>query len=122
MRIVARRSARKVSVLEQTPPVVGTESSQTPEFRFLSNTQRIQTAETTVDDWIALPNHPHQRNTLRHANATHLKFAKRADGAVADHLRAFAGPPALLELGLLQPRPDLRLLTRLTGVSCRTSQ
>ena len=87
MRIVARRSARKVSVLEQTPPVVGTESSQTPEFRFLSNTQRIQTAETTVDDWIALPNHPHQRNTLRHANATHLKFAKQADGAVADHLR-----------------------------------
>jgi hypothetical protein len=84
---VARRSAQKTSVLETAPPAVGAETGRTPEFRFLSNTQRIQTAEMAVDDWIALPNHPHQRNTLRHANAAHLKFAQRADGAVADHLR-----------------------------------
>lgn len=84
--IVARRTARKAPVLTEAPLVVGAESGRQPRFRMLSDTSRIQTAEITVDDWIALPNHPHQRNTLRHANAPHLRFAKQADGAVADHL------------------------------------
>lgn len=39
-----------------------------------------------MDDWIALPNHPHHRNTVRHAGAVHLGHAKRASGALASLL------------------------------------
>ncbi len=55
-------------------------------LRVLADTGKIITAEMTVDDWCALPDHPRQRNTRRHAHASHWQLAKRAKGAVLDHL------------------------------------
>lgn len=57
-----------------------------PDFRILADVGDVITAEMTVDAWIALPPHPHQRNTARHARATHLKQAKNATGVVARQL------------------------------------
>lgn len=56
------------------------------DFRILADAGGVITAEMTVEDWIALPHHPHQRNTVRHSRAVHLKRAKEAAGAVANHL------------------------------------
>lgn len=57
-----------------------------PDIRILADADGVITAEMTVEAWIALPNHPHQRNTARHARAAHLKRAKQATGAVARQL------------------------------------
>lgn len=84
---MARKPLRKAPVLEfEAPSEPAPKASENPEFRVLSDTGRVQTAEMTVEAWIALTPHPHQRNTVRHSRAVHLKQAKRADGAVADHL------------------------------------
>lgn len=57
-----------------------------PAFRVLADSGPIVTANLAVDDWIALPDHPHHRNTVRHAGAVHLKRAQRATGALASLL------------------------------------
>ena len=57
-----------------------------PAFRVLADTGSIVTASLAVEDWIALPDHPHHRNTVRHASAAHLGQAKRATGALASLL------------------------------------
>jgi hypothetical protein len=57
-----------------------------PGFHVLADTTGVTTAEMTVEAWLALPNHPHQRNTARHSRAVHLKQAKQAAGAVARQL------------------------------------
>lgn len=62
--------------------IVGSSSS----LRILSDTGKIITAEMSVDEWCDLPDHPRQRNTQRHAHAAHWQLAKRAKGAVLDHL------------------------------------
>ena len=51
-------------------------------FRILADIGGVMTAEMTVEAWIALPNHPHQRNTAA-TRGPHLKQAKQAAGAVA---------------------------------------
>ena len=56
------------------------------DFRVLADAGGVITAAMTVAAWIALPNHPHQRNTVRHARAVHLKQARGATGAVANQL------------------------------------
>jgi hypothetical protein len=57
-----------------------------PAFQVLADTGPIVTAQMAVDDWIALPDHPHHRNPASHASAVHLRQAKRAAGAVASLL------------------------------------
>lgn len=42
-----------------------------------------RTVEMRFEEWAALPVHPRQRNTERHARARHWTAAKAADGAVA---------------------------------------
>ncbi|MBK8168649.1 MAG: hypothetical protein IPK64_22100 [bacterium] len=84
---MVRKTARKTAAAVDVSPAVPVGAFRLSEFRVPSETaSRIETFEMPVEDWIALPDHPHQRNTRRHANAPHLKFARRAGGAVADHL------------------------------------
>lgn len=85
--VLARKPLRKVPLPDiETPSEPAPKATGEPEFRVLSDTGRVQTVEMTVDAWITLAPHPHQRNTVRHSRAVHLKQAKRANGAVADHL------------------------------------
>ena len=55
-------------------------------FQLLSDTGTILTAEMSVDDRLAMADHPRQRNTQRHARAGHWPLAKNAKGAVREHL------------------------------------
>lgn len=56
-------------------------------LHMLADSGLIVTATMTVEGWIALPNHPHQRDTVRHAAAAaHLGRARKATGAVASHV------------------------------------
>lgn len=64
----------------------GTTTEPKSDFRLLAEAGGVITAEMTVAAWIALPNHPHQRNTVRHARAVHLQQARAATGAVASQL------------------------------------
>jgi hypothetical protein len=47
--------------------------------------------EMPVDAWIALPDHPRQRDTLRQAAKGHWKLARRALGAIAESHRWVIG-------------------------------
>lgn len=68
-------------------PMDNTLARQKPAFHVVADSQEIITAHLALEDWIDLPNHPHHRNTMRHAGtAVHLKCAKKATGAVARHL------------------------------------
>ena len=80
---MAKKSLQKAPLVE---PASAAQASGEPVFQILADTGSIVTAKMTVNDWIALPNHPHQRNTVRHAGAVHLKQAKEATGAVASLL------------------------------------
>lgn len=81
-----RKSLRKESGLRTAKPAPAPNPVPESDFRILTEVDGVITAEMTVEAWSALPNHPHQRNTARHARATHLKQAKQAVGAVARHL------------------------------------
>ena len=84
---MSRKPLRNRSGLGRTAePVPDPNALSEPSFRVLADTGGVTTAEMTVDAWIALPHHPHQRNTVRHSRAVHLKQAKQAAGAVANHL------------------------------------
>lgn len=80
---LAKKSSRKPSL--ETPLLAPT-AVRAPAFDILADTGPIVTANLAVDDWIALPDHPHHRNTVRHAGAAHLGQAKRATGALASLL------------------------------------
>jgi hypothetical protein len=82
-----QKSLRKVSELGTTTEPSGAPNAvPKSDFRILAEAGGVVTAEMTVAAWIALPNHPHQRNTVRHARAVHLKQARGATGAVANQL------------------------------------
>ncbi len=82
-----RKPLRKASERERTTePLVVPNAVSEPDFRILADAGGVVTAEMPVEAWIALPNHPHQRNTARHARAVHLKQARGATGAVANQL------------------------------------
>ncbi len=81
-----RKSLRKGSGLGTAKPSSAPNAVPESDFRILADIGGVMTAEMTVEAWIALPNHPHQRNTARHARAVHLKQAKQAAGAVARQL------------------------------------
>lgn len=80
---LARKSLKKGLLAEST---FDAKATWPPALNILTDTESILTARITVDDWIALPNHPHQRDTVRHAGAVHLIQAKQATGAVASLL------------------------------------
>ncbi len=80
---LAKQPLRKTLWVEPLP--IST-AVREPAFRVLADTGSIVTASLAVEDWIALPDHPHHRNTVRHASAAHLGQAKRATGALASLL------------------------------------
>lgn len=80
---MAKKSLRKAYLAE---PVSLAKAVWEPALQVLADTGSIVTANMTVADWIALLNHPHQRNTVRHAGAVHLRQAKEATGAMASLL------------------------------------
>ena len=55
-------------------------------FRTTSSKPGVVTGELSVDDWIALPDHPRQRNTKKQSQAAHWPLARRATGAVFEQL------------------------------------
>lgn len=57
-----------------------------PGLNVLSDDGRIITGRMAVADWIAVPSHPRQRDSDRHARARHWAEARHAEGAVLDHL------------------------------------
>ena len=81
--VLAKNSSQKVRLAE---PVSAAKAMGEQAFQVLADTGPIVTAKMTVNDWIALPHHPHQRNTVGHAGAVHLRQAKEASGAVASLL------------------------------------
>ncbi|CDI01176.1 hypothetical protein BN873_130011 [Candidatus Competibacter denitrificans Run_A_D11] len=84
---MSRKPLRKASERERTAePAAVPNAVSEPDFRILADAGGVVTAEMSVEAWIALPNHPHQRNTARHARAVHLKQARGATGAVANQL------------------------------------
>lgn len=80
---MASKPSRQAPATEPAPvpPAVGE-----PAFHVLADSGPIVTASLSVESWIALPDHPHHRNTVRHAGAVHLALAKRATGALASLL------------------------------------
>ena len=76
---MARSSSQKAPLTE---PASAAQTMAEPAFQVLADTGPIVTAQIAVDDWIALPDHPHHRNPASHASALHLRQAKRAAGAV----------------------------------------
>lgn len=54
--------------------------------RILAEDERIVTLAMPTDVWIALPGHPRQRDTERHARAAHWREARHAEGALKTHL------------------------------------
>ena len=81
--VLARPSLQKAPLTE---PGSAAQAMAEPAFQVLADTGPIVTAQMAVDDWIALPDHPHHRNPASHASALHLRQAKRAAGAVASLL------------------------------------
>ena len=77
-----RKSPRKTAAEPASAP----NAAPALDFRVLADAGGVVTAEMTVEAWSALPDHPHQRNTARHARAVHLKRAKGATGALANQL------------------------------------
>ena len=55
-------------------------------YRILAQEGQVVDPEMSADEWIALPPHPRQRNTKRHAAAEHWRLARRAKGAVKEAL------------------------------------
>lgn len=62
-----------------------------PHSHILADDGRILTLKMSVDDWIKTPNHPRQRDTVRHARASHWREAKLAEGALEAHLHHVTG-------------------------------
>lgn len=82
-----RKSLRQASDLAATAErATARNPGSEPDVRILADAGGVITAEMTVEAWIALPDHPHQRNTARHARAAHLQQARGATGAVANQL------------------------------------
>lgn len=55
--------------------------------RILQDGEVSYTVEMPVSDWIAMTDHPRQRDTERHARKSHWKLAQGARGPVAEALR-----------------------------------
>lgn len=55
--------------------------------RVLQDSEVSYTVEMPVSEWIAMPDHPRQRDTERHSRKSHWKLARGARGPVAEALR-----------------------------------
>jgi hypothetical protein len=55
--------------------------------RVLHDSEVSYTVEMPVAEWIAMPDHPRQRDTERHSRKSHWKLARGARGPVAEALR-----------------------------------
>ena len=55
--------------------------------RILQDSEVSYTVEMPVSEWIAMTDHPRQRDTERHSRKSHWKLARRAQGPVAETLR-----------------------------------
>lgn len=69
---------------ESLPAIIQT---QAVPMRVLSDLGTIYWTEISVEDWIAMPGHPRQRDTMRQAKRPHWRTAKQADGALQGVLR-----------------------------------
>jgi hypothetical protein len=66
----------------------GKQSDGSPEpRRVLQDSEVSYTVEMPVSEWIAMPDHPRQRDTERHSRKSHWKLARGARGPVAEALR-----------------------------------
>ena len=59
-------------------------------FLLLAERKGFKTGEMSLEDWIALPDHPRQRDTRKQAQSSHWALARRATGAVFEQLRQVA--------------------------------
>ncbi len=81
--------------------------------RVLAEDEKIITLVMPVDDWIAVPGHPRQRDTKRHAHALHWREARHAKGAIKTHLAHVTG--ALLDGQLIKVDGHTRAYLWATG-------
>jgi hypothetical protein len=58
-----------------------------PNWVVLADTDGAYTVQMTCPTWIAIPDHPRQRDTRRQAEKGHWELARRATGAVRESLR-----------------------------------
>ncbi len=72
-------SATQTKILQKLPGTI------------IADAKNFVTLQLSVDDWINVPGHPRQRDTLRHSKAAHWHTAQKATGALKIHLGHVVG-------------------------------
>jgi hypothetical protein len=84
-------SSAQEAVQEAQTAVPAKQQKRKLGFRVLTENDKLVIFAMSVEEWINVKDHPRQRDTKRHARATHWKEAKFAEGATKTHLAHVTG-------------------------------